>query len=85
MRNFPHDPRYQILIKLLREQRLKSNLYQSELAIKLDRPQSYISKYENGECRLDFVDVYIICQALGLSATDFTKIYDRKVRLLRAA
>jgi transcriptional regulator with XRE-family HTH domain len=34
--------------------------------LSLGRPQSFISKYEHGERRLDFVEVLEIAQALGV-------------------
>jgi len=39
---------------------------QSDLAKTLDKPQSYISKYERGERRLDIVEFLHIARALTI-------------------
>ena len=80
MRNFPHDPRHQELIKQLRKLRKDAEVLQGDLATLLDRPQSYVSKYETGERRLDFVDVYLICQALNVDFPTFAKSFQKAVR-----
>lgn len=49
---------------LLREIRRERGVQQAELARRLDLPQSYVSKYETGERRLEFVAVEAICEAL---------------------
>jgi transcriptional regulator with XRE-family HTH domain len=65
------------LQKLLQTTRQKANLTQSELAKKLNRPQSFVSKYESGERRLDLVELRQICQALKISLVDFVKRFER--------
>jgi len=51
------DSQHNCLRELLRDIRQKANLTQHELAVRLGRPQSYISKYEGGERRLDFLEI----------------------------
>jgi transcriptional regulator with XRE-family HTH domain len=48
--------------------RTKANITQSDLAKKLKKPQSFVSKYENGERRLDVVEFIAVCKALGIDA-----------------
>jgi predicted transcriptional regulator len=62
-----------ILQKLLRDVRKEANLSQQELAIRLGKPQSFVSKYESGERRLDIIELYQVCQAIQISLADFTK------------
>ena len=50
--------------KLLIRYRKDCSLTQSELAAKIHKPQSFVSKYENGERRLDVVEMLEICVAL---------------------
>ena len=48
---------YQDFVEKLRKARLEAGLTQVEVAKKLKRPQSYISKSEAGEQRLDIVEI----------------------------
>ncbi|MCH7828542.1 helix-turn-helix transcriptional regulator [Patescibacteria group bacterium] len=45
------------MIKRLKEARLRVRLTQVEVAQKLKKPQSYISKTENGERRIDATEL----------------------------
>lgn len=55
---------YQLLLKLLFEARKKSQLTQTQLAERLSRPQSFVSKYERGERKLDVIEFIEVCQQL---------------------
>lgn len=63
------------LAALLRQVRMNANLTQSQLAEKIGQTQSYVSKYENGEQRLDLIELEIVCKAVGVSLTDFVEWY----------
>lgn len=63
------------LAALLRQIRLDANLTQSQLAEKIGQTQSYVSKYENGEQRLDLIELETVCKAVGISLTDFVERY----------
>lgn len=52
-----YDPRYQDLIKKLIELRESKNVTQVELAQRLGKPQSYVSKVEILERRLDVIEL----------------------------
>jgi transcriptional regulator with XRE-family HTH domain len=58
--------RYERLRLLLVEARRSSRLSQAELAAKLRRPQSFVSKYERGERRLDVIEFLEIAEVLEL-------------------
>jgi transcriptional regulator with XRE-family HTH domain len=47
---------------------------QVQLATHLKRPQSFVSKYENGERRIDLIEFLEIAAALGLDPTDFIRL-----------
>ncbi len=67
------------LRELLKELRTEeAGLTQVELSKALGRPQSYVSKYENGERKLDYVEIREICQALGISMQKFNKRYEKR-------
>lgn len=63
---------------LLREIREKQGLSQKAVAGRLGLPQSYISKYELGERRLDFIETMVVCEALGTSLNKFLRMYLRR-------
>jgi transcriptional regulator with XRE-family HTH domain len=56
---------YQRLCVLLREIRTETGLTQVQVAARLDEPQSFVSKYESGERRLDVVELRLVAEALG--------------------
>jgi len=43
------------------------------LARKLRRGQSFVSKYESGERRLDLPEIAAVCNAVGLTLTEFVR------------
>jgi transcriptional regulator with XRE-family HTH domain len=60
--------RFRRLRELLIEARRKAGLTQIDLAQKLNKPQSFVSKYELGERRLDVVEFLEVSEALGINA-----------------
>jgi transcriptional regulator with XRE-family HTH domain len=64
MPNPMHDPRYSVYRALLIELRERKALTQVEIAARLDKPQSYVSKYERGERRLDIIEMIDVATAL---------------------
>lgn len=63
------------LAALLRQARLDSHLTQAQLAEKIGQTQSYVSKYESGEQRLDLIELETVCGAVGVSLPDFVGRY----------
>ena len=57
---------YEHLHQALINARRAACLTQAEVADKLSRPQSFVSKYEQGERRLDVVEFVAVCRALGV-------------------
>ena len=50
---------------MLRERREAAGITQTDLSRRLGRPQSFISKYERGERRLDVIEFLDVAEALG--------------------
>lgn len=67
-----HSSEYKTVIKKLREAREAAGLTQQEAAEKLGKPQSYISKIERGERRLDIVELAKITKALKFDISEIT-------------
>jgi transcriptional regulator with XRE-family HTH domain len=59
--------RFRHLRELLIEARRKAGFTQIELAQKLSKPQSFVSKYELGERRLDVIEFLEVAEALGVN------------------
>jgi transcriptional regulator with XRE-family HTH domain len=64
------SPAYRRLCDWLVAGRQAQSLTQFQLAERLGRPQSFVSKYERGERRLDFVEVFEIAEALHVDMCD---------------
>ncbi len=60
-----HTPEYEHFRLVLVAAREKAGLTQVEVAARLDRPQSFVAKYEGGERRLDVIELIQVCAALG--------------------
>lgn len=63
------------LTSVLRAIRQEAGLTQAALADRLHQSQSYVSKYESGEQRLDLFEIEAICAAAGVSLTNFVERY----------
>ena len=68
---------YTLFLHLLREAREKAGLTQADLAARLGTTQTFISKCERGERRLDIVEVRRFCSALGVSFPSFAAQFDK--------
>jgi transcriptional regulator with XRE-family HTH domain len=73
-------PEYRLLLTELRKARKEAGLNQTELGARLGETQSFISKVERGERRLDLVELDAFCKALGVSLEDFTSRFSRAIR-----
>ena len=65
----------QTFLGLLRQVREEADLRQIDVADRLDQPQSFVSKYESGERRLDFLELELVCEACDTTLTEFVKRY----------
>ena len=79
MANPIHDPNSQVFRHMLVEARMSSGLLQADLADKLHKTQSFVSKYERGERRLDFPEFITIADALGLDVSVFIDEYRSRI------
>ena len=58
---------------LLKQLRRDAGLRQVDLADRLGKPQSYVSKYESGEKTLDILEAKEVCDALGTKLSKLAK------------
>jgi len=57
MANNIYSDEYKKITEKLREARIEAGFTQEQVAEKLGKPQSYVSKSEAGECRLDVTEL----------------------------
>ena len=67
------------LLVLLRAVRVEAGLTQSELASRLDTDQTFVSKYESGERRLDILELREVCQVIGIDFFAFIRRLDKEL------
>jgi transcriptional regulator with XRE-family HTH domain len=60
--------------------RLATGLRQVDLAKRLGEPQSFVSKYESGQRRLDLVELLQVCHALGISLVELVRRFEKSVK-----
>ena len=64
---------YKNVVKQLRKARSETNFTQVDIAQKLKKPQSYISKIERGERRVDVAELSILAKIYKKSLDYFIK------------
>lgn len=64
--------------KILVEARRDAGLTQVALAKKLGRPQSFVSKFERGERRLDVIEFVEVARALSLNTARILSELERR-------
>lgn len=58
--------RRELLRKELREARLRAEMRQVDVAVRLGKPQSFVAKIESGERKVDLIDALNYCKAVAL-------------------
>ena len=66
-----HTTEYRNFIARLRRARELRGVTQADLAKRLGKPQSYVSKYESRERRLDLVEFLNVANSLELNVCKF--------------
>jgi transcriptional regulator with XRE-family HTH domain len=75
-----HDAPYKLLLSCIRAARRAADVTQEELGKKLGSDQSFVSKYERGERRLDVVELRAICRALEIDMFEFLSEFEEKLK-----
>lgn len=61
----------------LKAMRKLAGLSQAQLAERLEKPQSFVSKYESGERQLRILELEAVCVACGTSSASFLEQFFR--------
>jgi transcriptional regulator with XRE-family HTH domain len=60
-----HSAEQAAFCELMIAARKKAGLTQQDVAERLNKPQSFVAKYEGGERRIDVVEFLVITRAIG--------------------
>jgi transcriptional regulator with XRE-family HTH domain len=74
-----HSARYAVFLQVLRDTREKAGLTQVQLARKIGETQTFVSKCERGERRVDVIELRTFCQAFGLNLKQFAAALERAI------
>ena len=75
-----HSTENEILLRLLRTMRKEKGKTQDQIAEVMEWPQSYVSRYESGERRLDVVELNRICKAMQIDFEEFARRYAKMLK-----
>jgi transcriptional regulator with XRE-family HTH domain len=68
---------YSRFLGLLKAARFDSGLTQAEVAQRLGRPQSFVSKCESGERRVDIAELLELCKAIRVDPVSLIRRLER--------
>ena len=71
---------YGLFLQLLKETRENAGLTQEQVADALGQTQSFVSKCERGERRLDVVEARAFCNAIGVSFPLLVSQFEKRLR-----
>jgi len=70
---------YGLVLRLLKDARKKSGVTQVELAERLGQTQSFVSKVERGDRRLDLVQLRTILLEFGVTLPEFVILLEAEI------
>ena len=73
MRKSICDPQYESMVAHLREARLRLGLTQEAVAARLGVHRTWVSKAENHEHRLDFIETVDLCRLYRIKLNDLAR------------
>jgi transcriptional regulator with XRE-family HTH domain len=75
-----HSDEYKTFLRILKSVREDAGVTQVELATRLKQTQTFISKCERGQRRIDVIEMRQICKALKLDFGSFIKKLDAALK-----
>ena len=74
-----HSAHYAVFLKVLKQAREDAELSQVQLARKISETQTFVSKCERGERRIDVIELRTFCKAFGVTLKQFVSAVERAV------
>jgi len=74
-----HSAQYKVFLRALHEMRRRAGLTQIDLAKRIGETQSFVSKCERGERRIDVIELRAFCTACGISLRKFEGTLERRL------
>ena len=74
-----HTREYTAFLRLLKQVREDAGMTQVGLAEALDKTQSFVSKVERGETRLDVIQLRTVLAALGTTLPEFAARLEKEL------
>jgi len=74
-----HSAQYAVFLKVLKKAREDAGLSQVQLARKIGETQTFISKCERGERRIDVIELRTFCRAFGVTLKQFVSAVERAI------
>lgn len=70
---------YDIFRRCMIEARKEAQLTQESVAKSIQKPQSFVAKYENGERRLDVIEFIIVTRVIGVDPCTILRKIEQKI------
>ena len=74
-----YSSEYSAFLQHLRDSRRHNGLTQAEVGSRLGTTQSFVSKCERGERRIDVVETRAFCNAIEIDFVDFISILHKRL------
>jgi len=74
-----HSAHYAVFLKVLKKAREDAGLSQVQLARKIGETQTFVSKCERGERRIDVIELRTFCRAFGVTLKQFVSAVERAI------
>ena len=74
-----HSAHYAVFLKVLKKSREDAGLSQVQLARKIGETQTFVSKCERGERRIDVIELRTFCRAFGVPLKQFVSAMERAI------
>jgi len=79
MKKSIYSQSYNVFLQRLKRARKDAGLSQQDTAKRLGRTQSFVSKCERGERRIDIIELREFCSAIGIDFRQFIAAIDREL------